>query len=136
MRALALGLAAAAAAMVVLAFATGGGGDPPPPPAAAPAPAPERASAAADPGFAVWREQGCGGCHTLAAAGAQGFLGPDLGSTLKGVPPATIERDIVAPAATAAAGYATGAMPEDYAARIDSEELDALVAYLAASARR
>jgi len=135
MKALALGLAAAAAAMVVLAFATGGGGDPPPPPPAA-APAPEPASTPADPGFAVWREQGCGACHTLAAAGATGTIGPDLASALKGVPPATIERDIVAPGATAAAGYAAGAMPEDYAGRIDAGELDALVAYLAANARR
>ena len=135
MKALALGLAAAAAAMVVLAFATGGGGDPPPPPAAAPAPEPARRPRP-DPGFAVWREQGCGGCHTLAAAGATGSDRPRPRLGAQGRPAATIERDIVAPGATAAAGYAAGAMPEDYAARIDADELDALVAYLAANARR
>ena len=135
MKALALGLAAAAAAMVVLAFAQGGGGDPPPPPPAAASPAPERAAAQADPGFAVWREQGCGGCHTLAAAESKGFVGPDLGSALKGVPPAIIKRDIVAPAAEIAGGY-PDLMPKDFAARIDPDELDALVAYLAANARR
>ena len=32
-------------------------------------------------------------------------------------------------------GYGTGAMPEDYAARIEPAELDALVAFLARSAR-
>ena len=134
MKALALGLAAAAAAMVVLAFATAA--------AAIPAAATGRrararaASTPADPGFAVWREQGCGGCHTLAAAGATGNdrSRPRLGA--QGRPARDIERDIVAPGATAAAGYAAGAMPEDYAARIDAGELDALVAFLAANARR
>jgi mono/diheme cytochrome c family protein len=30
------------------------------------------------PGAAVFAENGCGSCHTLAAAGAEGFIGPSL----------------------------------------------------------
>jgi mono/diheme cytochrome c family protein len=30
------------------------------------------------PGEAVFAENGCGSCHTLAAAGAEGFIGPSL----------------------------------------------------------
>ena len=43
---------------------------------AVPAPIPASANAAA--GAAVFRSAGCGGCHTLAAAGAGGQIGPNL----------------------------------------------------------
>ena len=36
------------------------------------------ASAFADSGLQVWNQAGCGGCHTLAAAGANGDGGPNL----------------------------------------------------------
>jgi mono/diheme cytochrome c family protein len=42
----------------------------------APAPIPADANAAA--GAAVFRSAGCGGCHTLGAAGAGGQVGPNL----------------------------------------------------------
>jgi hypothetical protein len=41
----------------------------------------------------------------------------------------------VDPSAEAAPGYGTGAMPSDYATLIEPAELDALVAFLARSAR-
>jgi mono/diheme cytochrome c family protein len=41
-----------------------------------PAPIPATANAAA--GATVFRSAGCGGCHTLAAAGASGQIGPNL----------------------------------------------------------
>ena len=87
-------------------------------------------------GLDVWAEQGCGSCHTLAAANAHGFVGPDLASSLKGVPTSYIKESIVAPSKAAAAGYSVGAMPEDYASRINPEDLDRLVSFLRASARR
>ena len=126
---LAAGLAVAAAGMAVAAFA-GGGGDP------APAPAPRAAATAAPApaGLVVWAREGCGGCHTLAAANSHGTIGPDLGNNLRRMPAAYVKESIVAPAAVTAAGYAVGAMPEDYARRISPDDLDALVAFLVASA--
>jgi mono/diheme cytochrome c family protein len=124
-------LAIAAAAMGVLAFTTGDGDEGPAASRASTAPAEPRASA----GLAIWMAQGCGSCHTLAAANAHGEIGPDLGSSLEGVSAATIETSIVAPNAAAAAGYSTGTMPEDYASRIAPDDLVRLVAFLRASAR-
>lgn len=119
--ALAGGLAGAAAVMAVLAFTTGGDGGQP---------------QAARDGLAVWTAQGCGSCHTLAAANAKGVIGPDLGATLKGMPAAYIRTSIVDPNANAAPGWETGTMPEDYAKRISPGDLDLLVAFLRASATR
>jgi mono/diheme cytochrome c family protein len=130
-------LAVAAAVMVVLAFT---GGDESDERAAAPPTATPAATAAASSGerdgLAVWAEQGCGSCHTLAAANAHGFIGPDLASSLKGVPASYIKDSIVAPSKAAAAGYTVGGMPEDYAARISPDDLDRLVTFLQQSARR
>lgn len=116
------GLALAAAVMAVLAFTSGGDGEQP--------------QAAARDGLAVWAEQGCGSCHTLAAANAEGDIGPDLGATLKGMPAAYIRTSIVDPAANVAPGFGTGTMPEDYGSRISPGDLDLLVAFLRASATR
>jgi mono/diheme cytochrome c family protein len=130
-------LAVAAALMGVLALTTGGDGDEQaaaPPPAATPvAPA---APVAASRGLEVWAAQGCGSCHTLAAANAHGVIGPDLAADLKGMPASYIKEGIVAPRKTAAPGYGTGMMPEDYAARIAPGDLDRLVDFLKANARR
>ena len=121
------GLALAAAVMAVLAFASDGGGN-------GQSTAPATAGRTAD-GRAVWLSQGCGSCHTLAAANAHGDIGPDLAATLKGAPASYIRESIVNPNAHAAAGYSTGAMPEDYASRMTPAELDRLVTFLRASAR-
>jgi mono/diheme cytochrome c family protein len=124
-------LAIAAAVMAVLAFTTGGGDD-----QAAPPTAPPAAGGRTSGGLAVWAAQGCGSCHTLAAANAHGVIGPDLASSLKRVPASYIKESIVAPNTVAAAGYTTGMMPDDYAARIAPDDLDALVSFLLANARR
>jgi mono/diheme cytochrome c family protein len=130
-------LAVAAVVMTVLAFTSGDQSDKR---AAAPPTATPAATAAAArgerDGLDVWAEQGCGSCHTLAAANAHGFIGPDLESSLKGVPVSYIKESIVAPDKAAAAGYTTGTMPPDYARRIDPTDLDRLVTFLQASARR
>jgi cytochrome c oxidase subunit II len=126
-------LAVAAVVMTVLAFTAGGESDER---AAAPPTATPAAPRGDRDGLDVWAEQGCGGCHTLAAANAHGFIGPDLGSSLKGVPASYIKDSIVAPNRAAAAGYTVGGMPEDYAARIPPDDLDRLVTFLQQSARR
>jgi mono/diheme cytochrome c family protein len=127
-------LAVAAAVMVVLAF-TAGDERAAAPPTATPA-ATAAASSGARDGLAVWAEQGCGSCHTLAAANAHGLIGPDLGSSLRGVPASYIKDSIVAPSRAAAAGFTVGAMPDDYASRISPDDLDRLVTFLQESARR
>lgn len=71
---LALGLVSLVAFLAVA--ACGGGGDEP---AGTTEPAQtegETGDAAA--GEAVWAEAGCGSCHTLAAAGSSGSVGPNL----------------------------------------------------------
>ena len=121
------GLALAAAVMAILAFTRGGDGN-------GQSGAPATAGQAAD-GRTVWLAQGCGSCHTLAAANAHGDIGPDLGASLKGAPASYIRQSIVDPNAHAAAGYSIGAMPEDYASRLTPAELDRLVGFLRESAR-
>ncbi|HTE61863.1 MAG TPA: c-type cytochrome [Solirubrobacteraceae bacterium] len=123
------GLAIAAVAMGALAFTAGGTGE-------EQAAAPPATAVPANRGLEVWAAQGCGSCHTLAAANAHGVIGPDLASSVKGVPASYLKESIVAPDKTAAAGYSTGMMPEDYAARIAPDDLDRLVGFLMANARR
>jgi len=130
------GLAIAAVVMGVLAFTTGGDGEEQvaaPPTATPAAPA---TGGSAPTGLAVWVAQGCGSCHTLAVANAHGVIGPDLASSLKAVPASYIKESIVAPNKAAAAGYSTGLMPGDYASRIAPGDLDRLVSFLKANARR
>jgi mono/diheme cytochrome c family protein len=133
--ALAGGLVLAAAVLAAVAFTSGGDG-------AGRSAVAGSASAAADTpgsqaraGLAVWVAQGCGSCHTLAAANAHGTFGPDLASSLAGTPAASIRRSIVAPNAESAAGYTAGMMPDDFASRIAPRDLDRLVAFLRVSAR-
>ena len=56
-------------------------------------------------GAAVFEAQGCGSCHTLAAAGSTGETGPDLDGALADRDPGYIEESIVDPAAVVAEGY-------------------------------
>ena len=127
-------LVIAAAGMAVVAFTAGGDGEQERA-AAPPAATPSAAVSGARTGQTVWTEQGCGSCHTLAAANATGTLGPDLEQNLRGMPTAYIKESIVAPSKVAAAGYGTGMMPEDYGSRITPDDLDRLVTFLQQSAR-
>ena len=77
----------------------------------------------------------CGSCHELKDAGSRGQIGPNLSSTLAGMPDGYIRESIVAPSKVAAAGYGTGMMPEDYASRMTPAELDALVGFIVAGVR-
>lgn len=68
-------LTAVAAALATGAAACGGGSDEPPPAETTTA-APTEGDAAN--GATVWESAGCGGCHTLSAAGSEGSVGPNL----------------------------------------------------------
>jgi cytochrome c oxidase subunit II len=72
----------------------------------------------------------CAACHTLAAAGATGTVGPDLGKALKGQSPAQIEQDIVDPNKVITKGFPASVMPPNYGQTLSPQELKALVKYL------
>ena len=91
---------------------------------------------------------GCSGCHTLAAAGATGTVGPDLdvrlrtdcaspasekvrGTTLK----QCIETAITNPYKWLPSGYSAGIMPSNFAQRLTQNEVQALVNFLASAAK-
>jgi mono/diheme cytochrome c family protein len=81
------------------------------------------------PGAQVFADNGCGGCHTLEAAGTGGTLGPDLDDALPGMRASEIEESIVDPSARIAQGF-TDAMPKEYGTTIPTDDLAALVKYL------
>jgi mono/diheme cytochrome c family protein len=84
----------------------------------------EELPAGYEEGAALFASEGCGGCHLLTAAGAEGTVGPSLDGT--GLSEAEI-------AAIVAQGR--GAMPS-FAGRLDEAEIDALAVYVATAARR
>ena len=74
---------------------------------------------------------GCGNCHTLADANAQGTVGPDLDEALADQDEAFIRESIVDPNAKVEGGFTAGIMPLDYEQTLEPAEIDALVEYLA-----
>jgi mono/diheme cytochrome c family protein len=86
------------------------------------------------PGAQVFANNGCGTCHTLAAANSGGTTGPDLDEVLPGQSEAEIEESIVDPNAKIAQGYPANVMPENFKESIQPEEIKALVEYLSESA--
>ena len=101
-----------------------------PPPAAAPTAAGKKA----------FNDNGCGACHTLVAAGSTGKIGPDL-DKLKAYAVAAhqpldvfIHESIIKPNAYVEKGFPSGVMPQTFGS-LPKSTLDALVAFLAASAK-
>jgi len=101
-------------------------------------------SGGAAAGKAVFLSAGCSGCHTLAAAGSTGVIGPDLttrlasdcatpaskkvrGTTLK----ACIDKAITDPYAYLPSGYQSGVMPATFAKSLGPAKIDELVTFLA-----
>jgi cytochrome c oxidase subunit 2 len=78
---------------------------------------------------AVFNDAGCGGCHTLADAGSNGAIGPNLDKVLVGKDAAFIKTSIEKPSAEIAKGF-QDIMPKTYADTLKPAELDALVTYL------
>lgn len=90
--------------------------------AAAPAPAATAEQApTADPGEAVFSSS-CASCHTLAAAGASGAVGPNLD-----------ERRPDAATVSAIVTAGSGAMPS-FAGRLSEAEIEAVAQYVATTA--
>jgi mono/diheme cytochrome c family protein len=85
------------------------------------------------PGAQVFANNGCGGCHTLAAAKSGGTTGPDLDKTLPGQSAAEITQSIVDPNAKITQGYPANVMPQNFKTAITPPMLKQLVAYLISS---
>jgi mono/diheme cytochrome c family protein len=85
------------------------------------------------PGAQVFANNGCAGCHTLAAANAGGTVGPDLDDVLPGQTAAEITESIVDPNAKATSGFPSGVMPDNYQDLIPADQLQQLVQYLISS---
>lgn len=86
------------------------------------------------PGGQVFTSNGCGACHTLAAAQSAGTVGPDLDETIPGQSFSLVEQSIVAPDEKIAQGYPAGQMPQDYEEQIPEKDLKLLVDFLLKSA--
>ncbi len=82
------------------------------------------------PGAQVFANNGCGGCHTLAAAGSGGVTGPNLDEVLPGQTAAMIEESIDDPNAKIAKGYPANVMPANFSSTIKPNEIKQLVQYL------
>jgi mono/diheme cytochrome c family protein len=82
------------------------------------------------PGAQVFANNGCGGCHTLAAAEAGGTVGPNLDEALPGQTAKMIEESIVDPNAEIVKGYPANVMPANFKQALSPKELEDLVQYL------
>jgi mono/diheme cytochrome c family protein len=89
-------------------------------------------SGSAQAGKAVFASAGCAGCHTFAAAGATGTVGPNLEEGLAGKTRAYIEQSIVDPNAVITPGYSAGVMPQTYKDQLSPKQLNDLLAFLTA----
>jgi mono/diheme cytochrome c family protein len=87
------------------------------------------------PGAQVFANNGCGGCHTLAAAESGGVTGPNLDQALPGQTAKMIEKSIVDPNAEIVKGYPANVMPANFAQTLSSKEVEDLVQYLLKSAQ-
>jgi mono/diheme cytochrome c family protein len=85
---------------------------------------------AGGPGAQVFASNGCGGCHTLAAAESGGVTGPNLDEQLPGESEAAVTEMIADPNAEIVKGYPPNVMPQNYEQLLSSKELEDLVKYL------
>jgi mono/diheme cytochrome c family protein len=88
---------------------------------------------AGGPGAQVFANNGCGGCHTLAAAESGGTTGPNLDEALPGQSAKMIEESIADPNAEIVKGYPANVMPSNFAQTLSAKELEDLVQYLVQS---
>jgi mono/diheme cytochrome c family protein len=83
------------------------------------------------PGAQVFANNGCGGCHTFAAAESGGVTGPNLNEVLvPGDSLASIEEMIVDPNAEIAKGYPANVMPANFGQTLSKKEIEDLVKFL------
>jgi cytochrome c oxidase subunit II len=78
-------------------------------------------------GRTLFFQMGCGSCHRFADAGSSGVIGPDLDERLAVYDRRSLRATITSPPGSAGS---FSVMPDNFGARMSSEALDALVAYL------
>jgi Cytochrome C oxidase, cbb3-type, subunit III len=83
-------------------------------------------------GAAIFARMGCGSCHRLSAAGSNGEIGPDLDQRLRAHSPASL----IAVITDSDRPGTFAEMPEDFGARMNAAELNALVDFLLAARNR
>ncbi|HET7009247.1 MAG TPA: cytochrome c oxidase subunit II [Anaerolineales bacterium] len=89
----------------------------------------------------IFTQFGCAACHTLAAAGSNGQVGPPLdglaATAANRVPGLSAEeyvrQSILEPGAHVVQPFANGLMPADFGQRLTDEQLDALIEFLLAN---
>jgi mono/diheme cytochrome c family protein len=96
-------------------------------------PGAEPPQVAGGPGAQVFANNGCGGCHTLQAAGSGGVTGPNLDEVLPGQSETMIHESIVDPNKVIAKGYPPNVMPQNFEQLLSEKELEDLVKYLSES---
>lgn len=82
------------------------------------------------PGAQVFASNGCGNCHTFAAAESGGVTGPNLDEELPGESVAAVKEMITDPNAEIVQGYPANVMPQNYEQELSPKELEDLVKYL------
>ena len=93
-------------------------------------------------GAAVFKNNGCGACHTLTAAAATGKIGPDLDKLQQWAAQAKqplqpfVKTSIIDPNAYIQPGYPKNVMPPTFGATLSAQQLDALVQYLISSSKK
>jgi len=99
-------------------------------------------SGGADAGKTVFADNACASCHTLAAAGATGNVGPDLDNLpalakQAGQPlQSFVRQSIVDPNAYVAPGFPKNVMPQTFGSALSKSQLDALVQFLVSSGKK
>ena len=83
-------------------------------------------------GMMEFESEGCDRCHSIAATGADGKIGPRL-DTLADDSVSTDVTNIVKPRADIVKGYPADLMPTDYAKRIKPDEIQAIAKFLKAA---
>ena len=81
-------------------------------------------------GKQLFAAQGCNSCHTFAAAGSSGTVGPDLDKALQGKDAAFVRESIVDPNKEIASGYQPNIMPGTFGQTLTPKQIDDLVAFL------
>jgi cytochrome c oxidase subunit 2 len=91
-------------------------------------------------GKQLFTANGCGGCHTLAAAGANGTVGPNLnninsdatkyGKQLSESPVQYVTESIENPGKFTVPGFPKGVMPSTFGQQLTPQQIAALVKYL------
>ena len=77
----------------------------------------------------VYANNGCGSCHTFAAAESAGQLGPNLDDVIPAMSQAEIKESIIDPNAQKAKGYENQVMPDRFDS-IPPDQLNQLIEFL------